>query len=382
MNIGKLLCIEEDGRTSSYSVLTQMKIGDYLALADQFDRLDDQREVIKSASGRSIQSRLVADIKSKAILPAIVVGVVIENLGDFNEENAIEILESNKAGFAIIDGIQRTDALRRAIASDTSVAENQIKIEYWVSRSARSLIYRMLVLNTGQQPWSMRKQIEVVYKSLIKGVEEFVPGCRCVMAGQRRNDAGVYQAKEVVEMYIAFALRKSSYEMQDQLADEFNKLDIIDKTGEESYDQLFYDAMKMVVALDKEFTRASVKLEGNRYGDGFSLFTNSIPKVCFIIAIATAVMGRPGSDRKPEEEQRRRMHHITEQFNVFIDKLKQKSPEEMSEFLQLDVLEECLPKSARRIGDVDRKFFETGFEVLVKDDFDVSSMRVVWRAFS
>ena len=183
-------------------------------------------------------------------------------------------------------------------------------------------------------------------------------------------------------MYIAFALRKSSYEMQDQLADEFNKLDIIDKTGEESYDQLFYDAMKMVVALDKEFTRASVKLEGNRYGDGFSLFTNSIPKVCFIISISTAVMGRPGSDRKPAEEQRRRMHHITEQFNVFIDKLKQKSPEEMSEFLQLDVLEECLPKSARRIGDVDRKFFETGFEVLVKDDFDVSSMRVVWRAFS
>ena len=36
-------------------------------------------------------------------------------------------------------------------------------------------MYRMLVLNTGQVPWTIRRQLEVVYGSLLKTIKNSVP---------------------------------------------------------------------------------------------------------------------------------------------------------------------------------------------------------------
>ncbi len=71
---------------------------------------------------------------------------------------------------SIIDGMQRTTALQEA---KDSFGENQlnIRVEFWIADKLNSLIYRMLVLNTGQVPWEMARQLETIYSQLLKSIK-------------------------------------------------------------------------------------------------------------------------------------------------------------------------------------------------------------------
>jgi hypothetical protein len=51
--------------------------------------------------------------------------------------------------------MQRTAALFEAIEADKAVLDRQMRVEFWLTRSVRTMIYRMLVLNTGQVPWTL-----------------------------------------------------------------------------------------------------------------------------------------------------------------------------------------------------------------------------------
>ena len=50
-----------------------------------------------------------------------------------------------------------------ALEEDELAAEREVREEFWVAEKVNSLIYRMLVLNTGQVPWETGRQLETVY---------------------------------------------------------------------------------------------------------------------------------------------------------------------------------------------------------------------------
>lgn len=51
--------------------------------------------------------------------------------------------------------------------------------EFWLAKSVRALVYRMLVLNTGQVPWTLSRQLGVVFEPLHQMSWETSSGLTC-----------------------------------------------------------------------------------------------------------------------------------------------------------------------------------------------------------
>jgi len=64
-----------------------------------------------------------------------------------------------------------------------------------------------------------------------------------------------------------------------------------------------------------------------------------------------------------------------------VKRLAPMTPDELTAFLELDVLREKLGGQKRSaVGRYERAFFETAFKVLIETHFKVPSMGVCWRA--
>ena len=94
-----------------------------------------------------------------------------------------------------------------------------MRIEFWLATNTNSLIYRMLVLNTGQVPWDLRRQIEVIHKPLIKELKQNSSIELLEKDDERRRArAGQFQANRIVELYMVFGARKEKIDTKERLA--------------------------------------------------------------------------------------------------------------------------------------------------------------------
>src|SRR6185369_16395131 len=71
----------------------------------------------------------------------------------------------------IIDGLQRTNAIKQI--SEELIDEplrvflsNRIRLEIWLNIPFGALAYRMLLLNAGQKPMSIKHQVEILSMKL------------------------------------------------------------------------------------------------------------------------------------------------------------------------------------------------------------------------
>ena len=263
-----------DERVKCYSLMSAVKAMDYLALVESAyakrGGLKHQRDALKTTTARRIRARMVSDIKRGAILPPVVIGVIVDpallnKIPEMDPAETVRFISENLvATISIIDGMQRTTALRDAIEEDEGVVANMpVRIECWIAQSTDSLIYRMLVLNTGQVPWNLSRQLQVVYSPLIDEMMKRVNFERVLDTEkpERRTKAGEYPPDSLVELYIAFGLRKTDIDTQETLADEFSRLDITDALGGDQYDHFFYPVLQMMVDLDNAFSRLDVDID-------------------------------------------------------------------------------------------------------------------------
>ena len=108
---------------------------------------------------------MVEDLEHGGILPPIVLGRIYTD--SVHEENFNELIKSED--IYILDGMQRIQALREA----KDLSDNlELRVEFWFAPNETALLYRMLVLNSGQVPWSVNKQIEVVFKPVIERIKK------------------------------------------------------------------------------------------------------------------------------------------------------------------------------------------------------------------
>ncbi len=291
---------------------------------------------------------------------------------------------------SIIDGMQRTTALREAMTSEPTVAKRAMRVEFWVSESTNSLIYRMLVLNTGQVPWNLRSQVEVVFRSLILELEGQVNDLEVLQQadGRRRSKGGQFQANELVELFLVFGARKEKIDIRERLADEFTKLDFMEAAADRDFAKHFCMALGTLVNLDIMFDRFK-KARGDkekekdvRFYSGKDLFASQPACVGLITAIATDVFGRPGVSRPPTD-QAKRLEKIQRGVSRLQKKLQKAKGDAVGEFLGFQTLNEAIArgKSGLSVGDMEREFFLKGFQVLLEEDFDVADMTPCWRAY-
>jgi hypothetical protein len=378
--------------------MTTMSTQDYLLLVEKAYEnrggIDFQREKLRTTSAIRIRRRMVTDIVQGAVLPPVVVGVVLSHsvfstVGRLAAKEVVPMVRSQAADrISIIDGMQRTTALREAMTSEAAVGKRPMRVEFWISESTNSLIYRMLVLNTGQVPWNLRSQVEVVFRSLILEVEGQVNGLEVLQQadGRRRSKGGQFQANELVELFLVFGARKEKIDIRERLADEFTKLDFMEAAADKDFAKHFSVALEVLVRLDTLFDRfrkpRGDKDKDVRFCAGKDLFASQPACVGLITAIATDVFGRPGVS-KPSADQMKRLDKIRRGLGKLEKKLSKATGEDIGEFLGFQTLNEAISrgKTGLSVGDMEREFFLKGFQVLLEEDFAVADMTPCWRAY-
>jgi hypothetical protein len=174
-----------DDRTDCFSALVQIRTGDYLDLVkdahEQRGGIAGQRDVLKTTTAKRIRDRMISDIQAGAVLPPVVIGVVVDDKtaqvlesGPHDQATLLQYIGVQE--LSIIDGMQRTASLLEAGTADSAVFDRNMRVEFWIAKSVRALIYRMLVLNTGQVPWTLARQLSVVYEPLLREIKQNVAG--------------------------------------------------------------------------------------------------------------------------------------------------------------------------------------------------------------
>jgi len=398
----------QDTRVDCWSALVEFDVKDYLELAEKAyvnrGGIRHQREALKTTTAKRIRTRLVEDLKRGAVIPPLVIGIVANNddwqtIEGISESDQVKLLlKKYYEDLSIIDGMQRTTALKEALALDEGVSGHVIRVEAWIAKGTESLIYRMLVLNTGQVPWNLKQQLEVVYAPLVKTISQKVKFRRLLSGSDRRWQGGEFKTDSLIESYIAFGLRRTEVDTQESLADEFSRLDIAEALTNKKYDHYFYRVVQMLVNFDIALSKynevtnidtadpaeGSDSLEvGNKSRKlvrGRNIFDTQAARVGFIVACAVSILGRVGMD-KEEEVSEERCASLEKSCDVLVEKIHALNGEKLEEFLLLDVLAEKLsrrPSSA--VGRWERSFFEAAFRVLVEENFNVPNMEPCWRA--
>ncbi len=371
----------KDTRSESVSVSCITTIGEYLSWYNQYgkdNKLEDQRPVLNTRSANMVRKRLIDDLTQGAVIPPIVIGMTSDDVDNIKEDSVDGYIQAGLSMGTVIDGIQRTEALLNAVQQKQAIETNNLRIEFWITKNVTSLIYRMLVLNTGQTPWDTKRQLEVVYKPLLKEVENRIDNVKLNYKSdkRRRTDGGIYQASSIVELYMAFSSRKELVSTTDKLSDEFTRLDIVKMSGESEYSLLFYDILSLLV----QFDNAICKYEVNSTGgicSGMDLFTQMPSKVGFIVALAQYIVGRSGEERPNEiiaaKEEKAKMR-----IAAIIEKVESLENENLAEFLSFDILNEKIASlDKKKIGNAQREYYKKAFSEML-DMEEVKNLGIVW----
>lgn len=394
----------KDERVVCYSILYKIKISDYLPFIENVYKnqggIEGQRSPLKTKSAQRIRRRLVEDLNRGTVIPPIVLGVkldeaqfsALEDTEDHEIEGTMTAIlqdlmvaeqpdkqkegeagdakKKNDEQISIIDGMQRTTALFEAAQTTNFNGDRYIRLELWVARQSNSLIYRMLVLNTGQIPWNLRRQLDVVFSQLRIDLNSGVKGLELFKVGDdsKRRRPGQYQSSDFIELFILFGSKRIFIDIQDELAEEFARLDIIETSGNESSLKFFFEAAQLLVDIDTVFSTATAEnpeIPLTRFKSGKDVFSSQTARAGFIVAIAQDIFGLPG-ETVGEEEQLKRLEKITSSLNFNIENWKKETPERLFEILDLSTLEERTNIKTAKVGEFERKLFLAAFKTLIE----------------
>lgn len=392
---GRYMDCQFDKRGHCMSIMLRIKYPIYKNIIDKAysnrGGIEYQRDVLKASTAIRIRSRMIEDIKQGTILPAVVIGAVLDG-GDFNalsktsDDELVEWLLENSDNVSLIDGMQRTNAMRSAEEMNGDLSEYEIRVEIWFANSVNHLIYRMLILNTGQVPWDVKRQLETVFGVLLKKIRKDTPSVTIFSKEDLKRRAGPaqYQASDILELYLVFGSRKERIDIKERLSDEFVRLDFIDVTSSDESGDLFSEALSLMGDLDTAFSRLikpAADIVNGRFTDGKDLFASQPARIGFIVSTALIMLGRPGGTQ-PKENLLQRWREKKDSVVLLIEKINNFTEEELLEFMALETLSEKLAtKKTAKVGDYEREFFKASFQALYEEGNELSSLDICWNAY-
>jgi hypothetical protein len=356
-----------------------------------------QRDVLKSSTAIKIRKRMIKDISDGAVLPPIVIGLLVSddkfeeisrNIKDLNSLDSKFVSEIMSSvlpeNISLIDGMQRTTAIIEALSIKDSISDNIVRVEFWIVKELNNLIYRMLILNTGQVPWNVRRQLEVLFSPIKKTIQDKIHDViiYSIDAEKRRSASSQFQGNDIIELFLAFGSRKEKVELKERIAEEFTRLDFIETSDKNNLMEYFIRCFRMLNELDKELgnIKDNSDFAGKRpkFFNGCDLFSSQPARIGFIVALAIKVLGRPGTNKdiKLQEET---LNNIESNFMILINKIK--TAENGLEFLSFNTLNEILDKPSSKVGDFERLFFKEAFTSLIEQNFNIDSFESCWRAY-
>jgi hypothetical protein len=216
-----------DSRINSTNYLIELTIGEYLEISkDILARNEFQRKRVKSC--KTIYTLLKEDILKGCVIPPIVLALTKDQTEDrIPIERVITYIKEQKNYLLILDGLQRThtiidlesDLIAKGDESGLKIFyDHKLRIEIYVGLNRLGILYRMLTLNTGQTPMSLRQQIEILY---LDYANISIDGIELIREADdtTASSHGQYNFKDMVEGF-------NSYLERNELP--FDRIDILE----------------------------------------------------------------------------------------------------------------------------------------------------------
>jgi len=400
-----MLHLIEDKRINCISILTRMRISKYITLVNRISEgsggLEGQRATLRTRTAKRIRERMVQDIAEGAVLPPVVIGLTIDGQQEAKlkaTENAEELFQwldnANEDRISIIDGMQRTAAIKEALDVNPEIKQSEIRVEIWVAQRINSLIYRMLILNTGQVPWELDRQLETIYRPFLFQVKQELDGDVEIFTRddkRRRVSHGQFQGSKIIELFLIFTTRKLEVDIKDKVAEDFTKLDTVEAIAHDDFVQYFIRVLRIIVRFDRVFSKFNSSnssprqevddLDKERFKWGKDIF-QSVPALAgFCCACAVYLFDEPGFPIEWETVPKR-IQEVEKRTSALKESLETKTGDEIKEFLQIDLLENSLSRKSGQVGRFEREFFYHAFHVFIRkaDQLDKVTMEPCWRA--
>lgn len=354
--------ILEDKKVSAKSVLIELSIRDYLDLAKKIYKKNNfQRRRVRSS--KTVYSLLKTDMLQGCVIPPVVLAYT-RPAGTL-ESGLEHALRDDSDHFVLLDGLQRSLTLMEVEADTAGRTEVQ---EEFLNRSMRceiyeginkiGILYRMLTLNTGQTPMSVRHQIEIMYQDYLDIQIDGITLLREVDA-RRARQPNCYNFRDAIEGLNSYLERSESPLDRGDILDNISSLESLAKENDRH--DVFKDFLtawnkliKKITAFDLKHPTEELDWDGEEPSNpqvwgstGVQLFKR-----------AQAISGFGAAIGMLRDED-----GVTSFDTLDIDHL-QLGAEADDFMLEFNEVMQTLNSRAKRIGNAQRLFFRQFFKML------------------
>lgn len=242
----EILSIELDERLQAYCITARCTYEKFLELTKGAEEnLEIQRRIIRE---KSAYSTLRADLKRGCILPPLVLAVQDSTLSlppsatRKDNPDLFTQMEEHLSSLApsqiyIIDGLQRTNAIRQTVeelpeSNRDEFLQKRVRLELWVNITFGAVAYRMLLLNAGQRPMSMKHQVEILSFKL-KDELATIPGIEIVtsLESRRRVRGGQFHLSKLSQAFQAWLQGQPNVDLRNTVMEQLVAESAIETLG-------------------------------------------------------------------------------------------------------------------------------------------------------
>lgn len=250
-----------DIRTGTAVIYAQASISNYLQLVGtSFDEFEIQRKRVQHKA----YGRMKEDIKAGTLLPTITLAVKNDHISALTEiledTGALERLLQEPEKVNILDGLQRTHILSDIKSEGHEFPVDQkIMLEFWLEGDVRNLIYRIIVLNSGQKPMSMRHQIELLFSTTKESLKARIPGLEIITERDeaRRTRPQKFPLERLALSYYSFITKSTEIDKENIIAQKLVEDNVLEGGEQELGDKFekFTDFLSVFARIDREVHR-------------------------------------------------------------------------------------------------------------------------------
>jgi len=367
----KIVSRLQDNRISAVNILIEMSLGEYADLVrTNLDKNEYQRKRVSSS--QTVYSLLRADMLVGCVIPPVVLALN-SDVNALAGESDLEVEQKIISGadnLVILDGLQRTHTILDLLEESADfvddngevVRERKLRVEVYLGLNRLGILYRMLTLNTGQTPMSLRQQIEMLYMdyqdtSLGGGDVELLREAE----GRNVSKLHQYNFKDVVEGFNSYLNRDASPIDRAGILENIRSLEKLSKENQDT--EIFEEYVEV---LDAFISRVYDLCGETQLPSGVIQDTTPFGKSVLLVFKKPQAMSGIGAalgkfiDRE-----------IIESLQTALEIIPQIRVEDPEDFLTaINDAMYWIKNYSSKIGTAQRSFFTFYFRELLNDDTD------------
>ncbi|MCH5460920.1 hypothetical protein [Bacillus cereus] len=194
-----------DKKIDGVSWLVKMTIKNYLEMVDLESNIYQ-----RNLQSLSFYRKLMEDLLDDTTMPAISVVYPEKNI-DLQAGLRVD------KKFIILDGLQRTNCILECrdmiskgkssgiIQSIEEFDQKQIYVEIWEKMDLKNILYKMVVLNTGQKKMDYGHQLDILSESIKEKLEEAdIPYYTVKDKAQKKKDTNGFELSIITQSLVSF----------------------------------------------------------------------------------------------------------------------------------------------------------------------------------